>query len=107
MILPFSYLANWRHLRQLRQHATDVTTARENRSRVSHTYKVGDRVLVTSTYLQGKLQRPTQEPYAVVNTTKQNINGTIVVRRDDNSVECLNIRLLLPFCPVEDANAVT
>ena len=106
MILPTSYLANWRSIQNRRQHATDINTIRENNVRIPHRYKNGDQVLVTSTYLQGKLSKPTQGPFRVVDASKQSVNGTIVIQRTATTTERINLRRLRPYRPVEDANAV-
>jgi hypothetical protein len=106
MILPTSFYANWKRLQDQRQRMTEKNTIRENKNRIPHSYKDGDQVLVTNTYLQGKLTRPTQGPFLVIDSSQQTVNGTIVIRRSPTVTERINIRRLRPYRPVEDANVV-
>jgi hypothetical protein len=106
MILPTSFVANWRSIRERRQQATDRNTIRENRIRTPHKYKDGDQVLVTSTYLQGKMSRPSQGPFRIVDTSQQDVNGTIVIQRTPTTTERINLRRVRPYRSVEDANVV-
>ena len=104
--MPVPYLVDWNRLRQRRQHATDVNTARENNSRIPVQYRVGDNVLVSSTAIQSRLSRPYSGPYVVVDVVNQNFNGTVTIRRSPTITEVINIRRLRPFRAVEDADAV-
>jgi hypothetical protein len=108
MIMPTSYIANWDLLRQRRQHATDLNTARENRARKAHKYKVGDRVVIVNTGVASKLACPTTGPYVLTETKWQNFKGTVTIRRSPTSTEKINVRRLRPYqySAVEDANAV-
>ena len=106
MILPTSFIANWRIIRDRRQAATDRNAIRENRIRTPHVYEDGDQVLIVSTNLQVRMARPSQGPFRVVDSSQQNINGTIVVQRTPTTTERINLRRLRPYRPVEDANAV-
>ena len=107
MILPTSYVANWELLRQRRQHATDITTSRENHSRIAHQYNINDQVVIINKNISSKLARPTLGPFPITDVAHQNFNGTVTIRRSPNTLEKINIRRLRPYSAVEDANAVT
>jgi len=42
MIVPATYLANWRHIHERRQKNILDNNARENRTRIEHDYKIDD-----------------------------------------------------------------
>ena len=46
MVVPATYLANWRHIRDRRHKNILYNNARENRKRIDHDNKVGDYVYV-------------------------------------------------------------
>jgi hypothetical protein len=107
MIMPTSYLANWKRIQQQKQHSTDMSTIRENATRIKHIYKAGDKVLLISDKLSSKLAPAHTGPIKIVDPSKQQINGTVKIRRSPNIVETINIRRLRPFRSDEDADAVT
>jgi hypothetical protein len=45
----------------------------------------------------GKLAKPTQGPFKIIDVQQLPINGTILIQWSPTSVECINIRWLLPF----------
>jgi hypothetical protein len=93
MLLPIRFEADWARLKQHRQEAINRNNARENRSRLRHTYAVGDKVLIEKPGLIPKLHAPRTGPYVV---EKVNTNGTIRIRRGAIS-ETINIRRVSPF----------
>jgi transposase InsO family protein len=93
MLLPIRFEADWARLKQQRQEAINRNNARENRSRLRHTYAVGDKVLIEKPGLIPKLHAPRTGPYVV---EKVNTNGTIRIRRGAIS-ETINIRRVSPF----------
>ena len=95
MILPTSFIAHWETMRQRRQQLTDKSNFRENSKRIAHRYFPGDLVLIRQ-LVQGKLAKPTRGPYRVIDSSKQFINGTIVVDLN-HSHETYNVRRLIPF----------
>jgi hypothetical protein len=46
MIMPTTFLANWAHIQQRRQHQTYIDNYRENAVRIPHDYKENDQVLI-------------------------------------------------------------
>jgi hypothetical protein len=100
MILPTTYLANWANIQARRQQKTLSDNIRENVVRLPHHYHVGDKVLirreVNYPYL-GKLAKPTEGPFRVIDTSLLPINGTVVIARGTNSTERINIRRLVPY----------
>jgi hypothetical protein len=46
MALPITFMADWGAIEQQRQEEMDRNNRRENASRISHDYKVGDKVLL-------------------------------------------------------------
>jgi hypothetical protein len=100
MIMPTSYLANWAHIQARQHHQTNMDNRRENTVRISHTYNVGDQVLirreVNYPYL-GKLAKPTEGPFRIIDNSLVNINGTVVIARGPNHTERINIRRIAPY----------
>jgi hypothetical protein len=45
---------------------------------------------------QGKLLRPTEDPYTIMDVSHVNVNGTVLIDRG-NFTERINIRRLLPY----------
>jgi hypothetical protein len=45
----------------------------------------------------GKLAKPTQGPFKIINVQQLPINGTVLIQWSPTSVEPVNIRRLLPF----------
>jgi hypothetical protein len=99
MIMPTSYMAHWQSHCQHRQAITDKDKARENLTRIPHTYSNGDMVLLKQD-VKGKLAKPTHGPYPIIDVSRQQINGTVVLDLGHSS-EPSNIRRLIPFnCPM-------
>jgi hypothetical protein len=46
MVLPIKFMADWGAIEQQRQKEMGRTNRRENASRISHDYKIGDKVLL-------------------------------------------------------------
>jgi transposase InsO family protein len=100
MIMPTTFLANWAHIQARRQHQTYIDHIRENAVRISHDYKENDQVLirrdVNYPYL-GKLAKPTEGPFRIIDISLLPINGTVVIARGPNHTERINIRRLVPY----------
>ena len=93
MILPISISADWDRIKQRKQTEIDRNNRRENRDRIDHTYKVGDKVFVRNDRIKRKLSSPREGPFKVA---KVYDNGTIEVRRSDAVTERINIRRVTP-----------
>ena len=76
---PVKFAADWAHIRQKRQTEMSRNTQRENRSRLRHTYKVDDKVLLTKPGINPKLSAPRQGPFKVKHVYT---NGTIRIQSD-------------------------
>ena len=76
MILPINHVADWRHIRQLKQTQINKDVARENNTRINHDYRVCDKVMtkMRSAY---KHKTPFRGRYEIVWTWK---NGTVTLR---------------------------
>lgn len=100
MILPIKFEADWTYIRNKRQKEINRNNARENRSRISHTYSQGDKVLLAKPGILRKLSTPRQGPYIVEQVYS---NGTIRIRRGSIS-ERVNIRRVVPFIENDDTD---
>jgi hypothetical protein len=97
LILPTKYLANWSYIRQNRQDQANQNNIKENNLRIPHEFHLHDKILIRRDYsIQGKLLRPTEGPYTIIDISQLNINGTVLINRG-NSTERINIRRLLPY----------
>ena len=76
-----------------RQNMIDKTLLRENKKRVPHDYKVGDKVLKL-VYKPNKLQPKAIGPYEIHTV---HYNGTLTITLDANRVERINIRRVKPY----------
>ena len=92
MILPIKMEANWERIRQRRQEATSADNARENKSRVPHVHKVGDKVACNKHGILRELTVPRTGPHEARRVCK---NGTPRINRGAVS-ERANIRHLTP-----------
>lgn len=99
MLLPVKIEADWARINNKRQQEINRNNARENRSRIPHEYKVGDKVLLRKPGLLRKMTAPRQGPY---NVEQVYTNGTIRVRRGAIS-DRINVRRVTPFLERDDA----
>jgi len=93
MILPIKFQADWMRIQQRRQKEIDRNNAKENKSRIPHTYKVGDLVSKRRPGILPKLRRKREGPFEVIAVFD---NDTIRIRRGAVS-ERLNIRRVNPY----------
>jgi hypothetical protein len=102
MIMPTMFLANWAHIQACRQHQHFIDNHHKNTVQLSHSYKVHDKVLiqrdVNYPYL-GKLAKPTEGPFRIIDISLLPINGTVVITHGPNHTERINIRCLVPYFP--------
>lgn len=99
MFLPIAFEADWQRIRNRRQAEITRNNERENRLRISHEYKVGDKVLVQKPGILRKLTTPRQGPYQIVQV---NTNGTIRIQRGAVT-ETINIRRVTPYVEADGA----
>jgi hypothetical protein len=96
LILDASFTANWSAIVARKVHQAQIDNARENQSRIAHSYAVGDLVLIQlNKRTPPKLDCPTEGPYRII---KVQMNGTVIIQRGTYA-ETINIRRLLPFLP--------
>jgi hypothetical protein len=94
MLFDIPFLADWNKIGDYRQHQTDLNTQCENKTRVDHDYKVGDKVLIRKDGILRKTETHYHsDPWTI---TTVHTNGTIRVERGSKS-ERLNIRRVIPF----------
>ena len=93
MILRTNMVADVELVRQRRQAAIAVNNARENKRRIAHQYKPGDKVLILSGGLDPKLKL-NEGPFRVLSYNKS--SGTLHIRRR-NYIEPINIRQVRPY----------
>ena len=93
MFLPIQFQANWEALRQRRQAVINANNERENRKRIAHTYKVGDKVSKNKPGILPKLRRKRDGPFTV---KKVHTNGIVTIQHRALS-ERVNIRRVNPF----------
>ena len=94
MLFDIPFLADWNKIGDYRQHQTDLNTQRENKTRVDHDYKVGDKVLIRKDGILRKTETRYHSDPGTITTV--HTNGTIRVERGSKS-ERLNIRRVIPF----------
>ena len=93
MVIPATYLANWRHIHAHRHKNILYDNARENRTRIDHDYKVGDYVYIITKDIKRKLAPVKQGPFriSIIHT-----NATVTIQRSLRVTERINIRRLFP-----------
>ena len=93
MVLPIRFQADWARIKLRKQEVIDESNARENKKRIKHEYRVGDKVLIEKPGIIRKMSTPHEGPYPV---TKVYTNGTVRIRRGSVN-EQINIRRLTPY----------
>ena len=93
MILPISVRADWDRIKNRKQEEIDRNNRRENRNRINHTYKEGDKIWLNKEGIQRKISAPRTGPYKI--TTVYN-NGNLEVQTSDAVTERVTIRRVTP-----------
>ena len=93
MVLPIKYITDWERLRQVQQKQINRDNTRENRNRIEHTYKAGNKILVDESRMTPKLEAQHTGPYLVKKIWS---NGTITVKKDNISKR-MNIQRITPY----------
>ena len=91
-ILNIKHVANWDHIKELKQAKIDANNKRENQSRIEHHYQVGDQVLIRARK-NTKHDKEYEGPYPL---TKVNTNGTVNFQKGIVN-DVINIRRVKPF----------
>ena len=93
MLFDIPFVADWNDIGRRRQKAVEKDNARENASRISFDYKVGQKVLLRKDGILRKAEYKYEGPYEI---TQVFCNGTVRIQRGSIN-ERLNIRRLTPF----------
>jgi hypothetical protein len=98
MVLPIKFMADWGAMKQQRQKEMGCNNRRGNASRISHDYKVGDKVgdkvlLKKPGKHLRKLEAHRTGPH---NVTAIYTNGTLRIQKG-KVYERVNIRRLFPY----------
>jgi hypothetical protein len=100
MIVPISFATNWYAINGCKQTQLQSATDAKNCKCIPHEFQLNDKVLIHcdigNPYL-GKLAKPTQDPFKIINVQQLPINTTILIQQSPTSVEHVNICQLLPF----------
>jgi len=92
-MLNIKFQADWQLIRQLKQAKIHQNNLRENKKRIPHQYKIGDKVLYQVQTKAKYASNPYKGPYEI---TKVNNNGTVQLHMGA-IYETVNIRLLKPY----------
>ena len=92
-ILNTKFEADWNIIRQRKQNMIAKNNQRENKSRIKHVYKVGDKVLYKREDKAKYQKDPWDGPYVLEEVFK---NGTVRFKRGSLS-DITNIRLIKPY----------
>ena len=93
MILPIKFNADWALITQNKQNLIDASNKQENKKRIAHIYRIGDKVLLTKPGILRKLSTPRTGPYVVQQVFT---NGTISIQKGA-VIQRVNIRRVTPY----------
>ena len=93
MLLPIQFKANWGAIALRRKERIQRDNTRENKSRSSYQYTIGQQVLVTKPGKIPKMTLPREGPYTIV---RINTNGTVRIQRGPIE-STINIRRITPY----------
>ena len=92
MMLNITHKANWEFIRARKQEIINKNNVKENRTRIPHKYKVGDKVLLKRG-TENKYEIPFSGPHLVTNVYD---NGTIGIQ-NGAVTDTVNIRRVFPY----------
>ena len=96
MIMQTRVVADWERIKQKKRMSTIRSNQRENRNRVHHNYKVGDKILIVLK-VGGpplpKMELPTEGPYTVIRVFR---NERVRIKRGRYE-ENIHVRRIKPF----------
>ena len=95
MIFLTKVIIDWETIKAKKRNIAQYNNTRENKSRINHTYKIGDKVLIVikTDEIKEKLIQRTEGPFEI---KKVFPNGTIKIFRDTYE-EIINIRRIRPY----------
>ena len=86
-LMDIRFKADWKYIKQRKQEIIAKNNARENKQRIPHTYRVGDRVMLNMK------DTPFDGPFTVRHV---NDNGTVVLQMG-SVLDTWNIRNIKPY----------
>ena len=86
--------AGWAFIERQKQHSTNTSNARENKSRMPHQHVVGDKVLLEKPGMLPKMVAPRTGPHKLVSV---NDNGTVTLQKNNVVKQTVNIRHMQPY----------
>ena len=94
-LMNIKFKADWNYIRQRKQEIINKNNRRENKQRIPHTYKVGDKVMlnISETSLSKYGINPFSGPFTVRHV---NDNGTVVLQMG-SVLDTWNIRNIKPY----------
>lgn len=92
-ILNIKFDANWKLIRERKQRIINANNQKENKKRIPHNYRVGDKVLYRIEWVSKYNENPYEGPYEIVQV---NTNGTVRLKKGAVT-DTVNIRLLKPY----------
>jgi protein associated with RNAse G/E len=92
-ILNTKFEADWKYIRARKQQLIDQNNFNENKKRISHQYKVGDKVLYRIDSMSKFNDNPYEGPYQIVHVYT---NGTVWLKMGAVT-DTVNIRLIKPY----------
>jgi hypothetical protein len=92
-ILNTKFEADWKYIRARKQQLIDQNNFNENKKRISHQYKVGDKVLYRIDSMSKFNDNPYEGPYQIVHVYT---NGTVRLKMGAVT-DTVNIRLIKPY----------
>ena len=93
MILPIQFKADWAQIALRKQNIINKSNSKENKKRLHHEYKVGDKVLLEKGVILPKMAAPREGPFTI---TKVSTNGTICIQKGAVT-QRVNIRRITPY----------
>ena len=92
MILPIKFEADWAPIQKQKQDSINNSNYKENKKRIKHEYKIGDKVLLQKPGILRKMSTPYSGPYEVQQVFS---NGTINITKGA-VIQRVNIRQVIP-----------
>jgi len=92
MIFNVQHTANWEYIRARKQRLIEKNNKNENKSRIPHTYRVNDQVMLRKG-TENKYDRSYSGPHTIIQV---NTNGTVRLRVG-SVTDTINIRRIEPY----------
>ena len=91
--MTIQFQADWALIAQQKQNSINNSNFKENKKRIKHVYKEGDKVLLNKPGILRKMSTPRTGPYLV---QKVFTNGTVLLNQGTVS-QRVNIRRISPY----------